>query len=512
MGQPEEDFCLNSIPKDGPLLWPEFDALPLEMWAEIAAVSDRQTVASLSAVCHAFHAIARPILYRIKVTADPPLTARQTRFLVDLLRDDQFYTHFDEDSSPEHLIQSLCLPNRSNYFIDVTRELEALSNLVEVAFLDESQVIRSVTLRSLDWNCDQGCEELTDLLLMPDYFPNLKHLSIKCQVVYEGDEQIPSRFDFIRVPGLESLQCDLTFPYYSEPFEPDCKPAWRIIRQHLGNLPTLSPDLHTLSLHIRLRAHPDPPREWDLDTDLATAINELCLPALRSFDFSIYTVGFNIRNDDDIDFAPMDLTLNVQGVFIPPDLCLPRLRSFTGRFNDCATILENPRELHHLTVVFPEDEPMPPVWMSYPNYTVRSLDARSVAAAGRLCRYPSLISEATLTYLAVVLPKLTHLDVSLAEHMVCVFVSIQPRISFAPCLNYFTLQSHYRDAFLALPALQHLGLCVHQRVHRNDYYLDPTAVVPPTASPPRSTATPPSSVPYRTSPEYTSSSGVHAPR
>ncbi|KAJ7768877.1 hypothetical protein B0H16DRAFT_1518474, partial [Mycena metata] len=299
---------------------------------------------------------------------------------------------------------------------------------------------------------------------MPGYFPNLKHLSVKCQVVYEEDEQIPSRFDFIRVPGLESLQCDLIFPYYSEPFELDCKPAWRIIRRHMGNLPTLSPDLHTLSLRIRLRAHPDPPRKWDLDTDLATAINELCLPALRSFDFSIYTVGFNIRNDDDIDFASMlhanpflrDLILNVQGVFIPPDLCLPRLRSFTGRFNDCPTILENSVELHHLTVVFPEDEPMPPVWMSYPNYTVRSLDARSVAADGRLCRYPSLISEPTLTYLAAVLPNLTHLDVSLAEHM-----------------------SHYRDAFLALPALQHLGLRVHQRVHRNDYYLDPTAVVPP---------------------------------
>ncbi|KAJ7768895.1 hypothetical protein B0H16DRAFT_1518555 [Mycena metata] len=324
---------------------------------------------------------------------------------------------------------------------------------------------------------------------MRGYFPNLKHLSVKCQVVYEEEadnEQIPSRFDFIRVLGLESLQCNLIFPYYSEPFELDCKPAWRIIRQHLRNLPTLSPDLHTLSLHIRLRAHPDPPREWDLDTDLATAINELCLSALRSFDFSIYTVGFNIRNDDDIDFARMlhanpfleDLTLNLQGVFIPPDLCLPRLRSFTGRFNDCATILENSRELHHLTVVFPEDEPMPPVWMSYPNYTVKSLDARSVAADGRLCRYPSLISEATLTYLAVVLPNLTHLDVSLSEHM-----------------------SHYRDAFLALPALQHLGLRVHQRVCTPERLLPrPHRRRPPL--PPRLRAQPRPHLPPRLAPPH----------
>ncbi|KAJ7740384.1 hypothetical protein B0H16DRAFT_1567508 [Mycena metata] len=235
---------------------------------------------------------------------------------------------------------------------------------------------------------------------MPGYFPNLKHLSVKCQVVYEEDEQIPSCFDV--ACGLSYISAFLLFTVCLTAFELDCKPAWRIIRQHLGNLPTLSPDLHTLSLHIRLRAHLDPPREWDLDTDLATAINELRLPALR------------------------DLTLNVQGMFIPPDLCLPRLRSFTGRFNDCATILENSVELHHLTVVFPEDEPMLPVWMSYPNYTVRSLDAWSVAADGRLCRYPSLISEATLTYLAVVLPNLTHLDVSLAKHM--------PRISFTLCI------------------------------------------------------------------------------
>lgn len=177
---------------NSPFLWPQFDQLPLEIWGEIAAVSDRQTVASLCALSRTFRSISRPVLYSDMAAADPPLSSTQTRLLVDRLR----YRQFSEEDSPPlaHLIQSLCLPNLEQYLIGMSDYLDALTSLVEISFL---QVVRGATLRSLEWNSDEGCDELTELLLTPGYFPNLKQLLIKCEVVYEEEAEyhrIPSRF------------------------------------------------------------------------------------------------------------------------------------------------------------------------------------------------------------------------------------------------------------------------------------------------------------------------------
>ncbi|KAJ6585617.1 hypothetical protein B0H19DRAFT_1250409 [Mycena capillaripes] len=403
-------------------------------------MSNRQVIARLCIVSQTFHYIFSAILYGREMIAEPPLTWKQGLLL---------------------LIQSLCLPGTYRR----TRYLEARDTAHWSRELS-GQSIRGAALRVFKWDSEMGSPELGKLLVTPGLFHNLKELSVKCGV----DKK--TRFHFFRVPDLEKLECTLIF--HADEYEEWRRP-WRALRGTLGVLSGTSPLLRTFKLVLRLRAYGYEAlmTPWNVDMALIEGISQLRLSILRSFKFSLHTLGFDIAGPA-LDFSPMlhrnpllqIATLNIDGICVPPvpyTTFLSHLRSFTGSVKNCAAVAARASGLRHITMLFPAsmrddiqnalswspESPVPftPELFStdaFPGIT--SLDVRAVDLDGFTGRYPEQLYPASFACLAAAFSNLTHLDVSLGGPL-----------------------RAYRAAFVTLLKLQHLGVRLHKNVRLSDH-------------------------------------------
>jgi hypothetical protein len=184
----------ENLPRASQKPWLQFLEVPLEIWAEVAALSGRQSIARLSAVSHAFYSIFSTILYGDMTVTARALTWQQAQLLIRTL--------CEHSHSPTQSIRTLCLPGMGYYrAIDMSQCLGALRGLLDTAplkaakFSKEIRVVRGAALRTLKWDSEMGANELSCLLLTPGYFPNLKELSVACGVDSLAQEKEPTQFD-----------------------------------------------------------------------------------------------------------------------------------------------------------------------------------------------------------------------------------------------------------------------------------------------------------------------------
>jgi hypothetical protein len=163
--------------------------IPPELWAVVAALSGRQTIARLSAVSHAFYSVFASMLYRDMTTGtdQSPLHWTRTHLLVRTLRElHDSPLKFTRNPHPAKLVLRLRMPG---FCAGVAECVDALRNLVEISPSNgqisistlNSQLVRGAALRALLWDSStRGADEVVDLLRTPGYFPNLKDLSVRC--------------------------------------------------------------------------------------------------------------------------------------------------------------------------------------------------------------------------------------------------------------------------------------------------------------------------------------------
>jgi hypothetical protein len=230
------------------------------------------------------------------------------------------------------------------------------------------------------------------------------------------------------------------------------KPSWSSLRRALAVLPLSSPLLHTFILRLELHTYGDsdneesyhtiPETSSDVDADLIAAINQLRFSALTSFEFSVRTSGFRLR-EPAMDFSPVlcgnplltNVTLNVEGICVPPDadaVFLSRLVSFTGSVKNCAAVSAYARGLRDLTVLFPVN-----IWPDYiqnmhestrlftpdffppdANPAVRSLNVWVVDLTTGSTRDDRTLRPDSFTCLVTAFPNLTHLNIGLCYPIV----------------------------------------------------------------------------------------------
>ncbi|KAJ7666810.1 hypothetical protein DFH06DRAFT_1469990, partial [Mycena polygramma] len=156
-------------------MWPQILEVPPEIWAEVASLSGRQSVARLAAVSPSFYSIFSGMLYAEMATG---LTGEQNglfwRTLCELPSSLKFNVH------PVRLIHSLRGMDYSE--IPLAQRLDGLRNLVAMSTtMFSGQLIQGAALRVLKWTAE-GADELVGILSQPGHFPNLKELSVVCYV------------------------------------------------------------------------------------------------------------------------------------------------------------------------------------------------------------------------------------------------------------------------------------------------------------------------------------------
>ncbi|KAJ6535089.1 hypothetical protein B0H19DRAFT_1184927 [Mycena capillaripes] len=401
--------------------------VPLEIWEQIAAFS-RQAIARLCSVSHAFYSGFAPLLY--SMTTEPPLTSTQSNRLIRTLSTAQ--------SSPRkpylmQLIKSVSFPE------DLRRWQchDALRNLFEVSSSGRS--IRGAALRTLKWNSSET--EALGILLRSGYFPSLKEVSVSSARDLGKD----TSFDYIRIPGLEKLECSWKFGNNYE--------TWPRLFSALGKalqiLPSSSPLLHTFKFRFTVcdrrydwpRANDTP--YWSAYTELLEKINRLRFSALTSLEMSVPPHRKALTDFGSILLGHPILTnvvLDVSRMIIPTSLSPKslRLRSFTGSAEQCAAVSAHAPELELLSILLAAstDEPLfHPAY--FPPHLAPTLRSLTVRAKYTHPIFMGELSPRSLDCLVVAFPNLTCLDIRLGE---------------AFKIN------QYRDAFVALHELECLRM------------------------------------------------------
>ncbi|KAJ7629185.1 hypothetical protein DFH06DRAFT_1480508 [Mycena polygramma] len=429
-------------PKYCPWLYPLTDArvtilhplleVPLEIWEQITALSGRQAIARL----------AMP---------DPPLTVDQSRRLIRTLN--------RASSSPRipHLVWRI----QSVYFagdLKLWQCQDALRSLFQVS--SNGRTIRGATLRALRWNMPESHDQALAIFLRPGYFPNLKEISVETDSV--GTE---ASFDYIRVPGLEKLDCTWWFHNKYETWAR----SFRILGQALENLPSSSPLLHTIKLRIIThdisRSTTDPP--WNAYTVLTGKINRLRFPTLISLRLSVDSPFETPRLTDFGPFLVGNPSLRAVVLDLPPRIPMnfssTRLRicAVTGSAQQCAAIAAHSTELEYVSIitgVSDESESFTTrLFLRDFGPTVRHLSVRGPLIYPNATVYGTLSPQA-LDCLVLAFPNLTHLDIRLQG--VCKI-------------------SEYRDALVALHDLEYLRMSRSVSITDPSHFTPAAVIFPP---------------------------------
>ncbi|KAJ7457485.1 hypothetical protein FB451DRAFT_1183387 [Mycena latifolia] len=373
------------------------------------------------------------------------------------------------------LVQTLSLLRLGarSYWIPVRQCLAALKGLVKIS--RGGVVIQGSSLRVLKWDLAEGTKQLARLLRKPDYFPNLKEISVKC----EGESPC---FD---IPNLEKMECIATLCASSHELLTDegglrrlqthetWRPIWNALGAALMALPSSSLLLKTLNLTLCMVAASQEfeSAPWDAYAALINTINRMQFSALTSVALTVR--GCKPRTN----FSPLlrshpslaNLTLCVDGMHTLPYLdpaSLPHLRSFTGSFKECAIVSARARELEHLTIKFPDsflDSDDSPLFSSQvlPSAVSPTVTHLSVRAFNedycRVLGYGHELSARSFDCLARAFPNITHLELFLGEELVIV-----------------------DDSFAALPGLE--SLCIRERRRvQEELKLEPATAIFPAA-------------------------------
>ncbi|KAJ6535114.1 hypothetical protein B0H19DRAFT_1241304 [Mycena capillaripes] len=328
--------------------------------------------------------------------------------------------------------------------------------------------MRGAALRTLKWDLSET-EPLGILLTPGYYFPNLKELSVS-----GASDEDQTSYDYLRIPGLEKLECCWTF---SDKYETWCR-LWSALYKALDILPSTSPLLHALKFrivlygqdyahyHERDRDPTSPP--YAAYGELLEQINQMRFSALVSLDFSVHVAGFRHRRHPRTNIGPLllghpsvtDVVVDVTEMRMPWNLCsahLPRLRSFAGSAEQCAAIAADAQQLERLYIVFERGTSQgSEVRMFTPDrfppnlsLVVRRL---AVARTHGAADFGGELSPTELNCLVRAFPNVAHLNVHLEET---------------------SKISEYRDAFVTLHELEYL------RLYRSIYIRYPHKNKPP---------------------------------
>ncbi|KAJ7697780.1 hypothetical protein B0H16DRAFT_818533, partial [Mycena metata] len=220
---------------------PSYDVenVPPEIWAIIARLTSRESLARLCSVSLHFCFAFSPLLYAN--TVNPPITAKQSARLIETLHD---ATTYSWKPHPVSLIRSLGLMDGdgTDKSKDKAKATRALKNL---AF--GSPHTRGSVLRALHWSLEAGVNELGSVLGPPGNFPHLRELVV-------SSKGRNNNFNFVHIPQLEALGLDLNLDaaiekYWSDYEETANKLLYKLA-EAIQMLPTSSPLLKTFQLKL----------------------------------------------------------------------------------------------------------------------------------------------------------------------------------------------------------------------------------------------------------------------
>ncbi|KAJ7119109.1 hypothetical protein C8R44DRAFT_878616 [Mycena epipterygia] len=432
--------------------------VPPELWAMVAALSKRNSVASLCAVSHALYALFSPLLYNMII---PSLTESQSIRLIKSFS--QTHTSPFKPHTAT-LIRRLVFPRVCSWLHAKEDQLEpqeyhaALMNLYLAP--EDGRSMCGSALRTLAWNLESGIDELAVILQKPGCFPNLKEISVRCRS--------DASFDFVLIPNLEKLEVTWTLgDMVDKDYNTTWPVLWSAFSAALKTIPLSSPRLlHAFKLTLflwdwRRDQSPLDGSTWDAYAEMITTINEMRLPALTSLEFAVDTRSF--AHTPSADFLPFlrghpeltHVTLCIKDMRIPTEVevaaYLPHLRVFTGSLLNCAAIASRARELEHLFVLFPRSDnghdDLLSVPTIFPPNVGRTVTRLNVCEVDNYIptRYPRQLSSQWLDRLVSAFPNITHLDVTLEGRI-----------------------REYCTSFAALTRLEYLCVRAHQDVWPDD--------------------------------------------
>ncbi|KAJ7646453.1 hypothetical protein DFH06DRAFT_1210582 [Mycena polygramma] len=383
--------------------------VPLEVWEQVAVFSGRQAIARLCVTSNAFYSGFAPLLYSI--TSDPALTVTQSQRLV--------LTLSQAKSSPRippliGLIKSVSFAGSD---LRLCQCEDALSSLFGLS--PSGLSIRGATLRRLTWNFPATYDQALSILLRPGCFPNIKEISVTSSSV--GEE---GSFDYLRIPGLEKLECSWTFINQHGPR------TFSDLAEALELLPSSSPLLHTLKLRLDIDYwyHSSSPDVYD---EPIRAINQLHFPKLDFLE--VFVDRTYCRDTSRTDFGQLlfnnRASLRDVVVDVSPNLLdgsetwhgpaissfeFSRLRAFTGSLRCCALVAAHAPQLEYVTMTRTNSKQFTAVIFP-PNVglQVRHLTVRGNHETDIIYDFPCQLSPQLLDVLVGAFPNLTHLDVRL---------------------------------------------------------------------------------------------------
>ncbi|KAJ7605371.1 hypothetical protein DFH06DRAFT_1385182 [Mycena polygramma] len=384
-------------------------AVPLEIWEQVAALT----------------------------IPDPPLTPNQSRRLIRTLSLAKTSIRIPK---LVWLIRSLSFA----WDLKLWECQDGLGSLFEVS--PSELTMRGTTLRSLEWNLPETHDQALALLLRPGCFPNLREITVNVNSV--GDN---ASFDYLRIPGLEKLDCSWSFNDEHGPR------TFNALGQALKLLQSSSgPSLNAYD-------------------DLIGTINQLRFPKLVLLRISIRCLSRYDHSPHPTDFGPsifgnpsvreavVDLDLGSPVRIAISSLAYTPLRAFTGPPEYCAAVSAHAPALERVCIVTTSGRTSPHHFSADllfpPNVGPRVRHLTICGPPGTYARMDldGRLSPQSLGWLVHAFPNTTHLDIRLD----------------GSCKN-----SDYRDALVTLHALESL------RMHRvvsvlEAYRSAPAAVVFP---------------------------------
>ncbi|KAJ7032760.1 hypothetical protein C8F04DRAFT_1396418 [Mycena alexandri] len=398
--------------------------VPPEIWAIIARLASRESLARLCSVSLHFCFAFSPLLYAN--TVNPPLTATQSARLIETVSDEKMYSW---KPHPVSLIRSLGLidGDGTDKFKDKAKATRALKNL---GF--SSPHTKCCVLSVLHWSLEAGVDELGSILGPPGNFPYLKELIV-------SSHGTNNNFGFLHIRGLHVLGLDISLAslisaFYTTYDYTICdKPCFKLA-EAIQMLPTSSPLLNSLKFKLRIpfdeEAFPH-----SAYSDLTTAINSIHLPLLTALDLSINLIPDDFE-DYPLDLLPRadlstflgshpnitNLKLSVHGTTLKDDL-VPRLRSFHGSFRDSIDIFSPQRQLRKLDIsLIHEDRyefhPSPSFILPPETHLLlTTLRIDSVDTFGTTMKMTNELSPNSFHQVVHSFPNLTHLDVRINKRM-----------------------------------------------------------------------------------------------
>ncbi|KAJ7276969.1 hypothetical protein C8J57DRAFT_1223671 [Mycena rebaudengoi] len=294
-----------------------------ELWAIIASLSSRQTIARLCLLSRSFNGIFLPHLY--SDILEPALTANQSLLILTTISKNP--ASQSTILRPASCIQKLSVQDAASGIDLKAAELKAQTQsavqaLHNLRLLPFSDTRGASVLRVLHWGLAAGIDELGLILSVPGHFPHLR--------------------EFMQIPGLEVLGLSLTEDAYGRgPSKGKAAKLYYKLAEVLQMLQFSSPLLHTLVFNLHL---------------------DYCGSNFPKVAFSDLVSAINFKADVSPLLAahPKITHLAIEGcglVIVPVEKAgsMPQLlQSFTGSFNQCGLIFTENPNLERVELVFDE--------------------------------------------------------------------------------------------------------------------------------------------------------------